>query len=82
VQRVHKPHRAVLLGIVTTNGDAMLTFYRAVLGCRHAGDIAMPHVGIKGLHRLWVDNSLIKIVVPVKDPQAPPAPGGLPGGTG
>ena len=73
---------AIDLGIVTTNGDAMLTFYRDVLGFRHEGDIAMPHVGIQVMHRLWFGNSLIKIVVPVKDPQASPAPGGIQGGTG
>jgi catechol 2,3-dioxygenase-like lactoylglutathione lyase family enzyme len=73
---------AIDLGIVTTNGDAMLTFYRDVLGFKHEGDISMEHVGIKVMHRLWFGNSLIKIVVPVKDPQAPPAPNGIPGGTG
>jgi len=73
---------AIDLGIVTTNGDAMLTFYRDVLGFKHEGDISMEHVGIQVMHRLWFGNSLIKIVVPVKDPAAPPAPGGIPGGTG
>jgi catechol 2,3-dioxygenase-like lactoylglutathione lyase family enzyme len=73
---------AIDLGIVTTNGDAMLTFYRDVLGFRHEGDIKMEHVGIQVMHRLWFGNSLIKIVVPVKAPKAPPAPGGIPGGTG
>ncbi len=73
---------AIDLGIVTTNGDAMLTFYRDVLGFEHEGDITMEHVGIKVMHRLWFGKSLIKIVVPVKDPQAPPAAGGIPGGTG
>ncbi len=67
---------AIDLGIVTTNGDAMLTFYRDVLGFKHEGDISMEHVGIKTMHRLWFGNSLIKIVVPVKDPGAPAAPGG------
>ena len=37
---------ALDLGIVTTHGPAMLAFYRAVLGCVHAGDIAMEYVGI------------------------------------
>ena len=73
---------AIDLGIVTTNGDAMLTFYRDVLGFRHEGDIHMEHVGIHTMHRLWFGNSLIKIVVPVKDPNRPAAPGGIPGGTG
>ena len=73
---------AIDLGIVTTNGDAMLTFYRDVLGFRHEGDIHMEHVGIKTMHRLWFGNSLIKIVVPVKDPNRPAAPDGITGGTG
>ena len=38
---------AIDLGIVTTNGPAMLAFYRDVLGFVHEGDIAMEHVGIK-----------------------------------
>ncbi len=78
-----KPKKSAIdLGIVTTNGDAMLAFYRDVLGFRHEGDISMEHVGIKVMHRLWFADSLIKIVVPVKDPATPPAPGGIPGGTG
>jgi len=70
------------LGIVTTNGEAMLAFYRDVLGFKHEGDIAMEHVGIKVMHRLWFGNSLIKLVVPVKPPPASAAPGGIPGATG
>ncbi len=73
---------AIDLGIVTTNGDAMLTFYRDVLGFKHEGDITMEQVGIKVMHRLWFGNSLIKIVVPVQSPGASPAPGGIQGGTG
>lgn len=73
---------AIDLGIVTTNGPAMLAFYRDVLGFVHEGDIAMEHVGIQVMHRLWFGRSLIKIVVPVQDPGHPAAPGGIPGGTG
>lgn len=73
---------AIDLGIVTTNGDAMLAFYRDVLGFKHEGDIAMEHVGIKVMHRLWFGKSLIKIVVPVHDPGSSPAPGGIQGGSG
>jgi catechol 2,3-dioxygenase-like lactoylglutathione lyase family enzyme len=73
---------AIDLGIVTTNGEAMLTFYRDVLGFKHEGDIAMENVGIKVMHRLWFGKSLIKLVVPVKDPGVPAAPGGIQGGTG
>ena len=70
------------LGIVTTNGEAMLAFYRDVLGFVHEGDIAMEHVGIRVMHRLWFGKSLIKLVVPVKVPPASAAPGGIPGATG
>lgn len=73
---------AIDLGIVTTNGDAMLAFYRDVLGFEHEGDIAMESVGIKVMHRLWFARSLIKIVVPVSPPANAPAPGGIAAGTG
>ena len=48
---------AIDLGIVTTNGEAMLAFYRDVLGFEHEGDIALEHVGIKVMHRLWFGRS-------------------------
>ena len=34
--------QAVDLGIITTNGDAMLTFYRDVIGLKVQGQMAMP----------------------------------------
>ncbi|HEY4343159.1 MAG TPA: VOC family protein [Parvibaculum sp.] len=73
---------AIDLGIVTTNGPAMLAFYRDVLGFRHEGDVAMEASGIKVMHRLWFGNSLIKLVVPMREPKAAAAPGGIPGATG
>jgi len=57
-------------------------FYRDVLGFVHEGDVAMEHLGIKVMHRLLFGRSLIKLIVPVQDPGAPPAPGGIQGGTG
>ena len=51
-----------------------------VLGLRHEGDLKMPFGGI--MHRMVCGTSLIKIVVPDKDPGNKPAPGGLAGGTG
>jgi len=79
---VNPKKSAIDLGIVTTNAPAMLEFYRDVLGFRHEGDISMVHLGIETMHRLWFADSLIKIVVPVDEPNSPPAPGGIPGGTG
>ncbi|MGV8995796.1 MAG: VOC family protein [Parvibaculaceae bacterium] len=73
---------AIDLGIVTTNGPAMLAFYKDVLGLRHEGDVAMEASGIKVMHRLWFGDSLIKLVVPMREPKAPPALGGIPGSTG
>jgi predicted enzyme related to lactoylglutathione lyase len=73
---------AIDLGIVTTNGAAMLAFYRDVLGFRHEGDVNMEASGIKVMHRLWFGDSLIKLVVPVREPKSPPVLGGIPGSTG
>lgn len=73
---------AIDLGIVTTNGPAMLAFYKDVLGFRHEGDVAMEASGIKVMHRLWFGDSLIKLVVPMREPKAPPVLGGIPGSTG
>lgn len=55
------------LGIVTTNGDAMLEFYRDVIGLEFEATLNMEAVGIAAMHRVWADKSLLKIVVPVKD---------------
>lgn len=78
-----KPSKAAIdLGIITTNGDAMLAFYRDVLGFRQESDISMEAAGIKVMHRLWFGDSLIKLVVPMREPKAPPVLGGIPGSTG
>jgi predicted enzyme related to lactoylglutathione lyase len=68
------------LGIVTTNGAAMLRFYRDVIGLPHAGDMPMPGGGT--MHRLDCGTSVIKLVVPGKAPAGRAAPGGLAGATG
>ena len=68
------------LGIVTLNGEAMLKFYRDTLGFAHAGDMPMPGGGT--MHRLMCGESMIKIVVPGKEPPATSPPGGLGGSTG
>jgi predicted enzyme related to lactoylglutathione lyase len=74
--------KAIDLGIVTKNEDAMMTFYRDVLGFKHDGDVSMEKVGIKVMHLLRFGNSTIKLVIPVEDPKGRPAPGGITGGTG
>jgi catechol 2,3-dioxygenase-like lactoylglutathione lyase family enzyme len=68
------------LGIITTNGDAMLAFYRDVIGLKVQGQMPMP--GGKGtMHRLLCGDSLIKLVV-VPEIPAPAVPGGIGGGAG
>ena len=71
---------AIDLGIVTTNGDAMLVFYRDVLGLKVQGQMAMPG-GSGTMHRLLCGDSLIKLVVMPSLPAAA-APGGIQGAAG
>ena len=80
---VTEPRKAAIdLGIVTTNGPAMLAFYRDVLGLRHDDDVNMDGAGIATMHRLWFGDSLIKLVVPAEAPGGGSSPGGIAGGTG
>jgi len=61
---------AIDLGIVTNNGDAMVAFYRDLLGFREEPSTPFPMGGT--MFRLWCGDSLIKIVVP--EPGAPEGP--------
>lgn len=71
--------QAIDLGIITTNGPAMLAFYRDVLGLQFKGE--MPMGGGAVMHRLLCGDSLIKLVVQPSTPAAA-APGGIQGGAG
>lgn len=71
---------AIDLGIVTSNEDAMLAFYRDLLGFVEEPSTPLPGGG--KMNRLWCGESLIKIVVPEPAPAAAPAPGGIGGATG
>ncbi len=63
---------AIDLGIVTNNGEAMVAFYRDVLGFREEPSTPFPMGGT--MYRLWCGESLIKIVVPEPGaPEQPPA---------
>ncbi len=68
------------LGIVTTNGDAMLAFYRDLLGLDYKGSMPMP-VGGGTMHRMLCGDSLIKLVVVDAVPNGV-VPGGIGGGAG
>ena len=68
------------LGIVVSDGDKALAFYRDTLGFEHSGDMPMPGGGT--MHRLLCGTSMIKLVVPGKTPPATAPPGGINGSTG
>lgn len=73
---------AIDLGIVVTDSETALGFYRDLLGFRHEGDIPMP-VGAGGvMHRLWCGESLIKLVRWDETPAHAAPPGGIEGATG
>jgi catechol 2,3-dioxygenase-like lactoylglutathione lyase family enzyme len=71
--------RAIDLGIVTTNGEAMLKFYRDVLGFDYLREMKMPGGGL--MHQLGCGDSVIKIVI-VDSLLAKVAPGGVRGANG
>ncbi|MBW2282265.1 MAG: VOC family protein [Deltaproteobacteria bacterium] len=68
------------LGIITTDAERALAFYRDTLGLESEGEMPMPGGGV--MHRLLCGTSLIKIVVNGREPKATAAPGGIGGSTG
>jgi catechol 2,3-dioxygenase-like lactoylglutathione lyase family enzyme len=68
------------LGIITTNAEKALAFYRDTLGFEYEGEMAMP--GGAKMHRLLCGTSTIKLVAPAREPKATAPPGGLLGATG
>ncbi len=72
--------QAIDLGLVTTNGEPMLAFYRDLLGLKLLREMPMP--GGKGvMHQLACGDSLVKLVVLPAVP-AVAAPGGIQGASG
>ena len=69
------------LGVVTTNGDAMLEFYRDVVGLEFEATMAMEALGIARMDRLRCNDSTLKLVTPTTDVPAGKG-GGIPGCTG
>jgi len=68
------------LGIVVTDIDASLKFYRDTLGFKSAGDNPMP--GGAHMWRLMCGTSMIKLLKFMPTPEAKPAKGGPGGGLG
>ncbi len=70
------------LGIVITDSEASLAFYRDLLGFEHVADTPMP-AGMNGtMHRLNCGTTLVKLVKLDEVPEARPAKGGIAGATG
>ena len=67
------------LGIVTAHPEALVGFYRDVLGFEDHGEMPMPGGTMR---RLACGTSVIKIVAPRNAPPAAAPPGGIQGGTG
>lgn len=71
---------AIDLGIVTTNGPAMLAFYRDVIGLKYLREMPMP-IGSGVMHQLACGDSIVKLIVLESTPAAA-APGGIAGANG
>lgn len=68
------------LGIIVSDGEKALAFYRDTLGFEHAADTPMPGGGT--MHRLMCGTSLIKVITLDQAPPAKAPPGGIRGATG
>ncbi len=68
------------LGIVISDSEKALAFYRDTLGFEHLADTPMPGGGT--MHRLMCGTSLIKVVSPEKPLEAKAARGGIQGAYG
>ena len=67
------------LGIVVTDLDASLAFYRDTLGFIDAGEVPIPGGSMR---RLMCGTSTIKLLSPGRTPPAVAPPGGIQGATG
>ncbi len=69
------------LGIVTNNGDAMLEFYRDVVGLEYEATMKLEAIGIARMDRLLCNDSVLKLVTTMAD-VSEGVGGGLDGCTG
>jgi catechol 2,3-dioxygenase-like lactoylglutathione lyase family enzyme len=71
--------RAIDLGIVTTNEEAMIKFYRDTLGLKYLREMKMSGGG--KMHQLACGDSIVKLVIASSVPAKAP-PGGMLGASG
>ncbi len=72
---------AIDLGIVITDSERSLAFYRDLLGFEHVADTPMPIAGGGTMHRLLCGDTLVKLVKLTNTPTTN-GTGGIPGATG
>lgn len=72
---------AIDLGIVISDSEKSLAFYRDLLGMEHVADTPMPIAGGGTMHRLNCGDTLIKLVKLNTDPKGDGS-GGIPAATG
>ena len=75
--KLSKP--SIDLGIVVRDAEAMVAFYRDLLGFELEGEVEMP--GLR-MVRLLCGDSVIKLVKPDTAPEVGAPPGGIFGATG
>jgi catechol 2,3-dioxygenase-like lactoylglutathione lyase family enzyme len=68
------------IGIVVSDGDKALGFYRDTLGFEHIA--TTPMAGLGKMERLMCGTTLVKVVVPDRTLPAKAAPGGIQGAYG
>ena len=71
---------SVDLGIIVSDADAALRFYRDTLGLTMVGQDPVAFGGT--MYRLMCGSSMIKLLHLDKEPPAKAPPGGIPGGLG
>jgi catechol 2,3-dioxygenase-like lactoylglutathione lyase family enzyme len=68
------------LGIIVSDGQKALAFYRDTLGLDHVADTPMPGGGT--MHRVMCGTTLLKVIQLDTEPPAKAVPGGIRGATG
>ena len=68
------------LGIIVTDAEKALAFYRDTLGFTPVGETPTSNGGT--MYRLMCGSSMIKVIRPGKEPAAKAPPGGIPGAYG
>ena len=58
---------ALDVGIISTNGGPMVSFYRDVLGLPQDADVTIPGYGT--IHKFSCGDSVLRVMVPVSPPE-------------